>query len=207
VQVFFVLSGFLLALPYVKWRAGSRSRPQTLPYLARRCARVLPGYYVQLILLLGLVWWQGKPWPINGVGDVLGYLAMLMLPEPWGIPLLNGVWWTLPIEFSFYLVVPLLGVLLDRRRGWALLVLSICAMSLWCWWVITDIAAAQRPGARHWLGYQLPGSLDSFGLGMIAALALPLCAALAVAVAALSWHWLEQPVIAWVRRVRARRAR
>ncbi|MGB5148060.1 MAG: acyltransferase family protein, partial [Porticoccaceae bacterium] len=42
VQVFFVLSGFLLAQPYARWSRGAAARPGVGPYLARRCARVLP---------------------------------------------------------------------------------------------------------------------------------------------------------------------
>jgi len=172
VQVFFVLSGFLLALPYVAWRAGSGARPATLPYLARRCARVLPGYYLQLVVLLLLAWQLDGRLAIGGAGDLLGYLGMAFVPGSLGVPMLNDVWWTLPIEFSFYLVLPLLAPLLDRRRPWLLLVLALGAMALWRGLTIALWAAELPPGARFHLGYQLPGSLDSFGLGMAAALAL-----------------------------------
>jgi peptidoglycan/LPS O-acetylase OafA/YrhL len=170
VQVFFVLSGFLLALPYVDWRAGRRDRPRTLPYLARRCARVLPGYYLQLLILLLIAWQVDGRWPIAGLGELVGYLGMAFLPEPLGVPMLNGVWWTLPIEFSFYLVLPLLAVLLQRRWLWPLLGGAFAAMLVWRWLTISVWAAEQAPGGRFLLGYQLPGSLDSFALGMAAAL-------------------------------------
>ena len=169
VQVFFVLSGFLLALPYVDWRAGRRARPAALPYLARRCARVLPGYYLQLIILIALAWQLDGRWVIGGIGDLSGYLGMTFLPEPLGVVMLNDVWWTLPIEFSFYLALPLLAPLLHRRRLWLLLALALGAMLLWRGLTIALWAAELPLGARFHLGYQLPGSLDSFGLGMAAA--------------------------------------
>lgn len=169
VQIFFVLSGFLLALPYVVWRVGCGARPATLPYLVRRCVRVLPAYYLQLAVLLGLAWNLEGRWPLAGIGNALSYLAMLLLPDPWGVLLLNDVWWTLPIEFSFYLALPLLAPLLHRRQLWLLLALALGAMLLWRGLTIALWAAELPPGTRFHLGYQLPGSLDSFGLGMAAA--------------------------------------
>jgi len=172
VQVFFVLSGFLLALPFVDGYEGRRGRPRTGPYLARRCVRVLPAYYLQLAVLLWLAWQLDGHLAIAGLGDLLGYLAMGFLPEPLGVPMLNGVWWTLPIEFSFYLALPLLAPLLHRQRRWLLLPLALAAMIGWRWATIAVWAAELPPGGRFHLGYQLPGSLDSFALGMAAALLL-----------------------------------
>ncbi|MGE3970688.1 MAG: acyltransferase family protein [Porticoccaceae bacterium] len=168
VQVFFVLSGFLLALPYVRWSSGAAARPRVGPYLARRCARVLPGYYLQLFILIACLWLLDGQWVIAGIGDLIGYAAMLFIPEPLGVRLLNGMWWTLPIEFSFYLVLPLLA---DLLRGWrvaALLVLGVGIMIAWRGFTIM-LLAADPPGTRLLLGYQLPGALDSFALGMAAA--------------------------------------
>lgn len=168
VQIFFVLSGFLLAQPYVRWQAGAAARPDVGPYLARRCVRVLPGYYLQLMLLIVLAWTLDGRQVIAGVGGALGYAGMLFVPEPIGVPLLNQVWWTLPIEFSFYLALPLLAGLL---RGWRVLLLLLLAMGImvaWRWFAITVLADAP-PDARRALGYQLPGALDSFAMGMVTA--------------------------------------
>ena len=170
VQVFFVLSGFLLALPYIDWRAGRRAQPPVLPYLARRCVRVLPGYYLQLLILVLIAWQVEGHRVIGDLGELVGYLAMAFLPEPLGVVMLNDVWWTLPIEFSFYLVLPLLAVLLQRRWLWLLLGAAFAVMCAWRWLTIEVWAAASAPGGRFLLGYQLPGSLDSFALGMAAAL-------------------------------------
>lgn len=50
VSIFFVLSGFLLSLPF--WRAGYQSlpMPSLKTYLIRRFARILPAFYLVLIL-------------------------------------------------------------------------------------------------------------------------------------------------------------
>lgn len=168
VQVFFVLSGFLLAQPYARWSSGAAARPGVGPYLARRCARVLPAYYLQLLALIALAWWCDGHRVITGIGAALGYAAMWFIPEPLGVRPLNDVWWTLPIEFSFYLVVPLLASLLRGWRVAALLLLGVGAMVAWRAFAIT-LLATDPPGTRFLLGYQLPGTLDSFALGMAAA--------------------------------------
>lgn len=168
VQVFFVLSGFLLAQPYVRWANGGGARPGVGPYLARRCARVLPGYYLQLLVLIALAWGRDGARVIAGIGDLLGYAGMVFVPEPLGVRPLNDVWWTLPIEFSFYLVLPLLAGLLRGRWVIVLLTLALGAMVAWRALAIM-LLAGDPPGTRFLLGYQLPGSLDSFAIGMAAA--------------------------------------
>ena len=168
VQVFFVLSGFLLAQPHARWLAGAAARPRFGPYLARRCARVLPGYWLQLLVLIALIRWRDGYWVPDGVGAALAYAGMFFVPEPLGVRPLNDVWWTLPIEFSFYLVLPLLAGLLRGWRVAVLLLLGIGSMAAWRWLTIL-LLAADPPGSRFLLGYQLPGTLDAFALGMAAA--------------------------------------
>lgn len=51
VHLFFVLSGFLLFLPYARWMFGIQSRPSTQLFYARRLLRVGPAYWVCLALL------------------------------------------------------------------------------------------------------------------------------------------------------------
>jgi peptidoglycan/LPS O-acetylase OafA/YrhL len=169
VSIFFVLSGFLLALPFAEWQGGLRPRPDTGRYLFRRVARVFPAYYVQLVLLMGLAWYfPGLP----GIGDWSAFgrhLLMLFTPPPLGTTPMNPVWWTLPIEFSFYLALPFLAILLRYERWWWLPLTMLLSMWAWRHAVVIWLADAPIP-ARVVASYQLPGSLDTFGLGMLAAL-------------------------------------
>lgn len=113
VHIFFVLSGFLLSLPFVRWRYGMRDKLNIRGFLARRIARVFPAYYIQLLLILIIGWFVQDRFLIN-IADIPQYLLMLFVPPPLGIGTtdLNGVWWTLPIELSFYFALPLLSVFL-----------------------------------------------------------------------------------------------
>jgi peptidoglycan/LPS O-acetylase OafA/YrhL len=169
VTIFFVLSGFLLAIPFAEWQSGLRQRPALDRYFLRRVMRVFPAYYAQLaILLLIAAWIPGQP-GIDGSGSLFRHLFMLFTPPPLGTVPVNGVWWTLPIEFSFYLVLPLLALLLRPSRWWMLLAGGLVTMYLWRHGVVTRMADASIP-QRVVATYQLPGSMDAFGLGMLAAL-------------------------------------
>lgn len=169
VTIFFVLSGFLLGLPFAEWQAGKRPRPDIGRYFFHRVARVFPAYYAQLAVLLivaVLVSGHGRidTWP-----DFFRHLLMLFTPPPVGTTPINLVWWTLPIEFSFYLALPALSYLLRPSRWWWLLGVCLGAMWAWRFMMITwlgDVPVSERVYAS----YQLPGALDMFGLGMFAAL-------------------------------------
>jgi peptidoglycan/LPS O-acetylase OafA/YrhL len=168
VTIFFVLSGFLLTIPFAEWQRGARQRPRLRRYFLRRVMRVFPAYYAQLIvLLLVAAWVPGQP-GIGDVGDLVRHLLMLFMSPPLGTAPINGVWWTLPIEFSFYLALPLLALLLRPHRWWLLLVGSLLSMYFWRYGVVLsmmDASIAQRVVAA----YQLPGSMDAFGFGMLTA--------------------------------------
>jgi peptidoglycan/LPS O-acetylase OafA/YrhL len=168
VTIFFVLSGFLLALPYAGWQAGTSEQPRYGHYLLRRILRVFPAYYVQLALLLAV------SVALSGIGGwpewstFWRHLLMLFVPPPWGTNPINLVWWTLPIEFSFYLLLPFMAFLLRPGRWWILLAGSLCAMWLWRHSVILHLSDAPIQ-MRVYSTYQLAGSFDMFGLGMLAA--------------------------------------
>jgi len=168
VQVLFVLSGFLLTLPYARAHAGLSPHPRTGRYLLRRVARVFPAYYLQLLLLIAISLSVSGVWLVNWTNAVQ-YLLMLFVPAPVGIGApgsVNGVWWTLPIELSFYLVLPFISGLATRRHKLALVVGPLVSMLLWRYFVVHVVQPASTPPL--WM-YQLPGSMDSFGLGMLGA--------------------------------------
>lgn len=167
VPIFFVLSGFLLAMPFAAWQAGERERPALGRYFFRRVFRVFPAYYAQLVLLLLLALVVDGQVPLDDIGAAWRHLLMLFVPPPLGTKPINLVWWTLPIEFSFYLVLPLLALLLRPSRWWLLLATVVGAMLVW-----RSVSVALLPAnvvQVSQMAYQLPGSLDSFGLGMLGA--------------------------------------
>jgi len=168
VSIFFVLSGFLLALPFAEWQAGRRAKPATWHYLQHRILRVFPAYYVQLSILLAYAYHLHGTSGLPDLPDLLRHLVMLFVPQPVGVEARNGVWWTLPIEFSFYLILPMLAPLLRWNRLWLLALFSFASMVLWRHGVVALLAGNPVP-ERVIASYQLPGAMDMFGIGMMAA--------------------------------------
>lgn len=168
VQILFVLSAFLLTIPYARAAAGLAPKPRVFRYLTRRIARVFPAYHFQLLILVLLTWCFADQLILT-LEQLPKFLFMLFMPPPMGFgspASINGVWWTLPIELSFYFLLPLIAGLASWNRKWLLLFLSLFATVAWRWYVLDVI----NPGPKPLWVAQLPGSMDSFGLGMLGAI-------------------------------------
>jgi len=103
VILFFFLSGFLMDLTY-------SAEPRLVPYVIRRSFRILPMYWLSILLVLI----TAPGWTLR---DVLA--NALFVTGPLHITRMLGVYWTLYIEVLFYAAVPVLFVL-----GWRAILLS-----------------------------------------------------------------------------------
>jgi peptidoglycan/LPS O-acetylase OafA/YrhL len=140
VDLFFLLSGYVIALNYTE-RIGARLRPRdTVRFLGARIARVWPVYVVTLHLAGALLILQLRFGDHPAVLDfsALSYLRQLFMVEMWSEPYFdNRTWdgpaWSISAEWLAYLLYPLLAVALFRLRrqlrGRSLLVLAF-AISL-----------------------------------------------------------------------------
>ena len=168
VQLLFVLSGFLITLPYARANAGLAAKPRLFRYLFKRIYRVFPAYYLQLFMLVLIAWMVSSEWLVD-INNIFQYLLMLFVPPPIGLgspAVINGVWWTLPIELSFYLLLPLFSFLASRRHKVLLMMASMLSMVSWRWYIVGVLEPTSQ--VPVW-AYQLPGSMDTFGLGMLGA--------------------------------------
>jgi peptidoglycan/LPS O-acetylase OafA/YrhL len=165
VIVFFAISGFLLYRPYVAARAEGRPAPAVRGYLRRRALRILPAYWGILTLL---AIFPGVRGPFSG--EWWRFYAYLQLysarTENLGIP----VAWTLCVEVSFYLALPVWAWLVRRlpcggsRLGWLrgeLVALGLIALG----GVAVQLAAGQRR-VPYALGVSLVGQVTWICLGM-----------------------------------------
>lgn len=104
VAIFFVLSGFLLYRPFVAARLEGRPPIRWRDYARRRALRIVPAYWVALTVLAawpGLVaFWDGPWWRSYTFTQVY-----------WLDSTVQGIFpaWTLCIEVSFYLALPLIA--------------------------------------------------------------------------------------------------
>lgn len=132
VHVFFVISG--LVIPYALHRARYRVSDY-FAFMCKRLARLEPPYLFS-ILVVFLAWWLGGVINtgfsrVSPFADPKGLLLHLgYLNAVFGRRWINPVYWTLAIEFQYYVGVGLLYPLLAHARRWARLVTMCLLVSL-----------------------------------------------------------------------------
>ncbi|MBC8135138.1 MAG: acyltransferase [Fibrella sp.] len=106
VHLFFVLSGYLLAVPYCKALLAGTPLPDVRTFYLRRFIRVLPPYFVALALFVAI-----RNISHLNVPSVKNIVSHLFLVFNYGSDVeffsINPVFWTLAIELQFYLFLPL----------------------------------------------------------------------------------------------------
>ena len=98
VDLFFVLSGFVFA-PYFFGKPL-----QARPFWIRRFFRIYPAYVLALLLYMGLRWSEG-----GALLYVWEHFTFMYLQSREMTFYYNPVFWSLPSEVAFYLVLPLLA--------------------------------------------------------------------------------------------------
>jgi peptidoglycan/LPS O-acetylase OafA/YrhL len=163
VDFFFVLSGFLLALPFLH-RPPRALQLRTLgSYMFRRFLRIAPAYYAAIILVLAVT--RNLDYLMQEPQSVLLHVLFLhnLRPETWEA--ISGPFWTLATEFQFYLILPFVA-LLFVRRWWPISLAALLAISVsWRAW-------AYIPEDEYyyvWLSSHVPGFAGHFALGIAAA--------------------------------------
>jgi len=172
VDLFFVLSGFLLSLPFHRADVQGDARPSLKHFWYRRCRRVLPAYWLQLaILLAALVWFA--PEPGISLRDALAHVLLVQNIVPWPVPPvdpINPVYWSMPVEWDFYALLPLL-VWLCLRGRWCWFLPLVCLFSIG--FRVLSYASLSDDRLSALLGFhdvhELPARLDQFFVGMCAA--------------------------------------
>jgi peptidoglycan/LPS O-acetylase OafA/YrhL len=170
VQLFFVLSGFLIFRPFVAAALdGARRGPSLTRYAIRRAARILPGYWLALVASFFLLRHFDHRTQID-LAQVPIFLLFAQNHFEETIKHLDPPMWTLGIEMSFYATLPIVGLLalrLGSHRG------RLVALTLTV--VAAGLLSTVLAYTHHWpqtLSTSLLPHLAEFGAGMTAAVLL-----------------------------------
>lgn len=162
VNLFFVISGFILALPFAKRAFEQRPAPGLKSYYLRRVTRIEPPYVISLLVYFFVHWEQSGV----SVAVLPNLLASLLYSH--GLiygreSVINGVTWSLEVEIQFYLLVPFLVHIFrlrDARWRRTLLLLLIIGFGLLSQWVIYPSGSRRLPiSLLNFLHYFLTGFL------------------------------------------------
>jgi peptidoglycan/LPS O-acetylase OafA/YrhL len=161
VAVFFALSGFLLWRSHAGAAHGFRSVPRAAPYLRSRLVRIMPAYLVTVVVVLTLL-------PDARTAGRSVWIANLTLTQVY-VPrtLYAGLsqMWSLSVEMSFYLALPLLAVAAARLPVRAR-VPAIAAVALASFgWGYLPIPTSNGANPLNWA----PAYAAWFAVGMLLA--------------------------------------
>jgi peptidoglycan/LPS O-acetylase OafA/YrhL len=169
VYLFFALSGFLIARPFVTALLDGAPLPAWRDYARRRVARIVPAYWLAFTAFLVFGFATGATF-IN----VADHYLLLHNEVPGDAGNLLPVAWTLGIEASFYVAVPLVATL--ARRRWASAVretrLLVWLGGLTVASVALHLAVFTRPLPTGWgtvVQYTLPAQFLFFAPGVVLA--------------------------------------
>lgn len=187
VDLFFVLSGYLIGGILLRYTAleGVPWHRRLLDFWQRRWLRTLPNYYLFLVINIALVHFGLAMGLLNH--NTLAYFVFLQnLHVP--VDLFFFESWSLAIEEWFYLLFPVLLVLVALlgvagRRAYLVAALLMVAVPTWIrFQVAPEVASLQ--GMDLYIRKLVVTRLDGIGFGVLAA-------------------WVQVTAIAWWQRLRS----
>ncbi len=178
VDLFFVLSGFVLAYPYLE--AGTT--PAYVNYVVRRVFRIFPAFLVAVLLSVALRMahdpaglellsdWASVQWTEPMTPSVLlRTVSLFFLAD---VRPTNPVFWSLVVEIRMSLLIPFLVLALQKGRAlWTdagLLALSLAVGGSWSWLEFLPLFTLGALSAKHLAScLTLLGRLSRWGLCLL----------------------------------------
>ncbi|MDC0708319.1 acyltransferase [Stigmatella sp. ncwal1] len=185
VDLFFVLSGFLLARGFLRADFQGLPVPDTRRYLLQRILRIGPPYWIALALIVFLFTpslirgeavysWKGAESVLSHV-----FFAQMLNIDAFGSFNIAAPFWTISIEMTFYLLLPWMVRLFFGQRWLVSLPISIVLVLGWLFtvryglddFVLRVVGEAGLGGYdeqvfRFFLSHAFPAHLFHFAVGI-----------------------------------------
>jgi peptidoglycan/LPS O-acetylase OafA/YrhL len=154
VDFFFVLSGFLLSIPFV----NSSSKVHLKSFYVKRAFRIFPVYYLSILVC-------GSVLLLSNHGTVQQLIASLFFAQsfsPATFNSINGVNWTLVIEEMFYATLPIFSFFFMKKR-WKISLPACLLITMGYRLAVIHFYASDNVAFYLW---QYPSYLGHFGIGI-----------------------------------------
>lgn len=131
VPIFFTVSGFLIFWAYDR-------NPNIKKYALNRVLRLYPALYVCLIITIILLLYSYPDNLLNNQSFYTWLFAQLTIfqfytPEIlrfWGVGTPNGSLWTIAVEVQYYILVPVIFLIMRKMKNWVVLLTLVTASIL-----------------------------------------------------------------------------
>lgn len=160
VQLFFVISGYILARPFAGYHLFGGPKPSLRKYFLRRLTRLEPPYLLNLLacaLSFYLLGEASARFVLLHLASSVVYMHYVFFQDR--IAPLNSVAWSLEVEVQFYILAPLLTLVFAIHNPAARRLLLVISM----------IASAVAQTAFHLSPLTLAGELQYFLAGLLLA--------------------------------------
>ncbi|MBN5273128.1 acyltransferase [Serratia marcescens] len=169
VDMFFVISGFVIAMSAFNQLDRSGKDKFFVPFMKRRLNRIIPLHYLTLVVFVVFI----SPYLIFN-HFAINLASHLLFIHNFSYDLhgaINGSNWSLGVEMQFYILIALTAHWLKHVKWWVLLLCSLGISYAW------RLAAVYLVDIQQPLGIfklfvsatQLPGMLDEFAVGILLA--------------------------------------
>lgn len=167
VDVFLLLSGFLMFLPYAKSALDDADLPSILSFYKKRAVRILPPYFLCILILFFSAWINGEYYSKGEMlRDLLSHLTLThtFFTDTYLFTHLNVPLWTIAIEAQFYLLFPFIARAF-KKFPILTYVIMVAVSHYFRFRIVAPMADTQM-----YLN-QLPAMLDVYANGMLFAYA------------------------------------
>jgi peptidoglycan/LPS O-acetylase OafA/YrhL len=163
VHLFFFLSGFVISYPFVRAAVARKPQPTWGHFAWRRFVKIVPSYVLSIAVAYAIGYAEAQP-NASAVPDLVTHLLFIHTWFPLRYGTIDGVLWTLAVEVEFYCIFPIIWWCF-KRQPW----LTAAAMIALAWWWRAALAQCCYSTLFPQYEENLPGYLDIFAFGMIAA--------------------------------------
>lgn len=130
VQLFFVISGFVLGLPFARHYLSVAPAPELKSYYLRRLTRIEPPYFIALTVYMILLSYGDPHWRDR----LPHFIASLFYAHNFvygEMTRIGTLFWSLEVEIQFYLLAPFLALLFAIKTATLRRVILVGIVAAW----------------------------------------------------------------------------
>ncbi|GFP74247.1 acyltransferase family protein [Clostridium fungisolvens] len=167
VDIFYILSGFLLFLPFGKAYYNNTS-VNLKDYFIKRALRILPAFYFFIIIYVFCV--NTDLLTKSGFKSILGNMMFLQNYPVFNIKVFNDTTWTLAVEVQFYIILPIIAKFFTGNKAKKSFIISIIIVMIYRLAVTAIIKPTMVVSdTRYYMACEanILGCFDNFAIGML----------------------------------------